>query len=290
VEVEGYPRQPNEDLDVDVNVISPGYFATMRTPLLDGRDFTDRDDRQAAPVAIINEAMAKRFWPGQNPIGRRFRAEGATRTVVGVTKTGKYRSLTEPTRCFLFTPYQQGIYDRNLSLCVRTTGDPSALANGVRQEIHKLDPGVETWATLPMTDYIQAAFLAQQIASGLLMLLGAVVLALATMGVYGVMAYVVSQRTHEFGIRLALGAQTGDVLRLVFRQGLMLGLLGIVLGLALSLAVTRLLATFLHGVSPFDAAIFVSVPLLLGLISLLACWLPARRAARVDPMTALRCE
>jgi ABC-type antimicrobial peptide transport system permease subunit len=210
--------------------------------------------------------------------------------VVGVSRTGKYRSLTEPARCFLYTPYQQGLYDRNLSLCVRTTGDPSAFANVVRQEIHKLDPGVETWATLPMSDYIQPAFLAQQVASSLLILLGMIALALATMGVYGVMAYVVSQRTHEFGIRVALGAQTRDVLGLVLRQGLRLGLLGIVLGLALSLGVTRLLAAFLHGVNPFDAVIFVSVPLLLGLITLLACYLPARRAARVDPMVALRCE
>jgi predicted permease len=290
VEVEGYSRQPTEDLDVDLSVISPGYFTTMRIPLLEGRDFADRDDRQAAPVAIINEAMAKRFWPGQNPIGRKFKAAGATRTVVGVTKTGKYRSLTESARCFLYTPYQQGLYDRNLSLCLRTAGDPSALANVVRQEIHRLDPGVETWATLPMTDYIQAAFLAQQIASSLLMLLGVIALALATMGVYGVMAYVVSQRTHEFGIRMALGARTSDVLWLVLRQGLILGSLGVALGLALAVAVTRLLANFLHGVSPFDAVIFVSVPLLLGLITLLACWLPARRAAKVAPMVALRCE
>jgi len=290
VEVEGYPRQPNEDLDVNVNVTSPGYFAAMRIPLLDGRDFTDRDDRQATPVAIINEAMAKRFWPGQNAIGRKFKAAGTTRTVVGVAKTGKYRSLNEPARCFLYTPYEQGLYVRNLSLCARVDGDPSAFASVVRREIQKLDPRVDTWATLPMTDYIQAAFLAQQIASSLLMLLGVVALMLAMMGVYGVMAYVVSQRTQEFGIRLALGARASDVLLLVLRQGLMLGLLGAGLGLALALAVTRLLANFLHGVSPFDTATFIAVPLLLGLITLLACWLPARQAAKVDPMTALRSE
>jgi predicted permease len=290
VNVEGYPRRPNEDLDVWRSFVSPRYFATLRIPLLDGREFTDQDDQKSPPVAIINEAMAKRFWPGQNPIGRKFKAGGASRTVVGVVKTGRYRSLTESPQGFFYTPYRQGISDLSLSLCVRTTGNPEALAVELVQEIHKLDPGVEPWGILPMTEYIQPAFLAQQIAASLLILLGVVALALAAMGVYGVMAYVVSQRTHEFGIRLALGARNRDVLRLVLRQGLMLASLGVGIGLALAVAVTRLLANFLYGVSPFDVVIFASVPLLLGLITLLACWLPARRAAKVDPMVALRYE
>jgi len=290
VEVEGYPRQPNEDLDVDLSVISPGYFKTMEIPLLDGRDFTDRDDAQATPVAIVNDAMAKRFWPGQNPIGRKFKAAGATRTVVGVAKTGKYHSLNETARCFLYTPCQQGLHDRNLSLCLRTAGDPSALANAVRQEIQKIDPRVEAWGMFPMTDYIQPAFLAQKIASSLLALLGLLALVLATMGVYGVMAYGVNQRTREFGIRAALGARTADVLLLVLRQGFVLGFVGVIVGLALTLAVTRLLANFLHGVSPFDLEIFIAVPLLLYLVTLFASWLPARRAARVNPIVALKEE
>jgi predicted lysophospholipase L1 biosynthesis ABC-type transport system permease subunit len=234
--------------------------------------------------------MAKRFWPGQSPIGHTFAAGGKTRTVVGVVKAGKYLSLNESPQGFLYTPYRQGISELSLNLCLRTAGNPEALAGVLLQEIHKLDPGVEPWGILPMADYIQPAFLAQQIATSLLILLGVVAVALAAMGVYGVMAYVVGQRTHEFGIRMALGARTRDVLLLVLRQGLVLGAFGLALGLALTVAVTRLLSNFLYGVSPFDAMIFASVSLLLGLITLLACFIPARRASRVDPMEALRCE
>ena len=290
INVEGYSRQPNEDLNVSHGIVSPRYFAAMRIPLLAGRDFTDQDDPKHQSVAIINETMAKRFWPGQSPIGRKFEEWGSPRTVVGVVKTGKYQLLNESPQGFFYTPYQQGGSDLSLSLCLRTTGNPGALAGALVQEIHKLDPGVEPLGILAMTDYIEPAFFVQQIAATLLILLGVVALALAGIGVYGVMAYVVSQRTHEFGIRIALGARTQDVLGLVLRQGLMLGALGVVLGLALAVAVTRLLASFLYGVSPFDAVTFASVPLLLGLITLLACWLPARRAAGADPMEALRCE
>jgi ABC-type antimicrobial peptide transport system permease subunit len=160
----------------------------------------------------------------------------------------------------------------------------------LQQEIHKLDPRVEIWVTLPMTDFIKAAYLAPVLASRLLSWLGMVALVLAAMGVYGVMAYVVSQRTQEFGIRMALGAGTGDVLRLIFREGLVLAAIGIAIGLTLALTVTRLLASFLYGVSPFDLATFIGVPVLLGLVTLLACWLPARRATKVDPIIALRAE
>ena len=290
VNVEGYSRQPNEDLNVSHGIVSPRYFAAMRIPLIEGRDFTDQDDQKHPSVAIINETMAKRFWPGQSPIGRKLAEWGQPRTVVGVVKTGKYSLLNESPQVFFYTPYQQGGSDLSLSLCLRTAGNPKALAGALVQEIHELDPGVEPLGILPMTDYIQPAFFAQQIAASLLVLLGSVALALAAMGVYGVMAYVVSQRTHEFGIRMALGARTPDVLRLVFRQGLMLAAFGVTVGLALAAGVTRLLANFLYGVNPFDAVIFTSVPLLLGLITLLACWFPARRAAKVDPMEALRCE
>jgi predicted permease len=290
VEVEGYPRQPNEDLNVSLSIVSPQYFAAMRIPLRDGREFTDRDDRNSPQVAIINEAMANHFWPGQNPIGRRFNSNGAFRTVVGIAKTGKYRSLTESATCFFYVPLRQWPYSTLASLCLRTTGNPAPMANVAREEIRRLDPGVAIWAALPMSDYIQAVYMAQEIASTLLTMVGIVVLALAAIGVYGVMAYVVGQRTHEFGIRIALGAQRKDVLHLVFKRGLILVALGVALGLAATLALTRLLASFLYGVSPFDARILASVPLLLGLITLLACWIPALRAARVQPMEALRCE
>jgi predicted permease len=290
VDVDGYERKPGEDTTFPYAILSPHYFTVMKIPLLAGRDFTEQDDDKAPRAAIINETMAKRFWPGQDPLGRKFKENGRSATVVGVAKDGKYRSLNEPPRCFFYLPYRQGVWDLNLGICVRTAGDPAMLAGALQREIHQLDPRVEIWATLPMTDYIEAAFVAPALASRLLSWLGVVALTLAAMGVYGVMAYVVSQRTQEFGVRMALGAGAPDVLRLVLKEGLVLASSGIAVGLALALIVTRLLASFLYGVSPFDLVTFVGVPVMLGIVTLLACWLPAHRATRVDPMTALRAE
>ena len=290
LEVEGYTRTPNEDLNVSFTHISPGYLATMRIPLRAGRDFNDRDDGSSAQVAIINEAMAKRFWPGQDPIGRRFVGSGARRTVVGVAKTGKYRSLSEPPTSFFYMPLRQWPYSILGGICVRTSGNPLSMGKIVRREMEQLDPQVSIWATLPMTEYVQPVFMTQQVASSLLTLLGVVALVLAAIGVYGVMAYAVGQRRHEFGIRMALGAQREDVLRLVLGRGLRLGGLGAIVGLALAVAVTRYLVNFLYGVSPFDALTLAGVPLLLGAITLLASWAPALRAARAQPMEALRHE
>ena len=290
VVVDGYLRQPGEDTTFPFSIVSPGYFKVMKIPLVAGRDFTDHDDEKAPGAAIVNETMAKRFWPGQDPIGRKFKDAWRMMTVVGVAKDGKYRSLNESPRCFFYVPYRQGVWDLNLGICVRTTGDPAMVAGTLQQEIHRLDPRVEVWASMTMTDYIKAAFLAPVLASRLLTWLGLVALALAAMGVYGVMAYVVGQRTQEFGVRMALGASTGHVLGLIFREGLTLAAAGIAIGLVLAVAVTRLMAGFLIGISPFDPGTFVVVPVMLGLVTLLACWLPAKRATRVNPIEALRTE
>lgn len=290
VSVEGHERKPGEDHTFPYAIVSPGYFETMRIPLLDGRDFSDHDDDTAPKVAVINETMARRFWPGQNPIGRKFKAAWRTLTVVGVAQNGKYRSLNEAPRCFFYTPYRQGVWDLNLGLCVRTVADPAALANALQREIHQLDPRVEIWSTIPMTDYIKAAYIAPVLASRLLVWLGLVALLLAAMGVYGVVAYVVSQRTQEFGIRMALGATPGNVLRLVIRHGMSVALIGMSIGLLGALAVTQLLQGFLHGISPFDPLTFAAVMAGLAFVSLLACWIPARRATRVNPVDALRAE
>jgi predicted permease len=290
VEVDGYLRQAGEDTTFPFSIVSPGYFKVMKIPLVAGRDFTDQDDDRAPGAAIINQTMATRFWPGQDPIGRKFKDAWRMMTVVGVAKNGKYRSLNESPRCFFYVPYRQGVWDLNLGVCVRTSGDPASLAGTLQQEIHKLDPRVEVWASLPMTDYIKAAFLAPVLASRLLSWLGIVALALAAMGVYGVMAYAVGQRSQEFGVRMALGAGPGDVLGLIFREGLILAVAGIAVGLILAVAASRLMAGFLIGISPFDPATFVGVPVLLGAVSLLACWLPARKATRVNPLEALRAQ
>ncbi len=289
-EVEGYLPPAGQDPTYEYAALSPRYFATMRIPLLAGRDFTEADDAQAPLVAIVNEAFAHRFWPGREAVGQRFHSAGRWRTVVGVVKTGRYETLHEEPRCFFYLPYRQRLPDLDLSLCVRTTGDPAALANALRQAVAAVDPRVDLYGTIPMTEATGYALLGQRLATDLLTVLGAVGLFLSAMGVYAVMAHAVGQRTQEFGVRLALGASPADILRLIGREGLRLAALGLLAGLGLTAVATRLLTRFIHGVGAFDPAIFLLVPALLLLTVLAASWLPARRAARADPLNALRAE
>ncbi len=290
VYVDGYIRPPGEDETYNYSIISGNYFDTMGIPLLAGRDFTEQDNADATHVGIINEELARRFWPNQDPIGRKFRSHGIWRTVVGVVPTGKYRLLNEKPLCFFYLPYRQGVRELNLNICVRTSGPPESFAASLRQAIREIDPDVDVHGIQPMTSYIQGALFVQHIASSMLAVLGLVSLILAAMGVYAVMAYSVSQRTQEFGIRMALGAKTHNVLYQVIRKGLILAGVGIVFGLALSVIVTRLLTSFLYGVSPFDLLTFAGVSLLLMAVIILACLRPALRAAGTNPMEALRYE
>lgn len=289
VDVEGYVRAPGEDPTYEYAVIAPRYFATLQIPLA-GRDFTNADDTAAPRVAIVNEHFARKFWPGQDAVGRRFRVAGEWRTVVAVAKAGKYNKLDEPAWPLFYLPYTQFVPDLDLSLCVRTRQDPAAATDLVRRTVRALDPGVDLWGSMPMTAHVQGAFFGQRLASTILLLLGAVASTLAAMGVFAVMAYSVSQRTQEFGVRLALGAAPAQVLRLVLGQGLQLAGLGVALGLLLTAGVTRLLTAFLHGVHPLDPLVLGCVSGLLALMASLACWLPAWRATRVDPIEALRAE
>lgn len=289
VRVDGYVRPDGEDTSYEYALISPRYFAVMSIPLLAGRDFTDADDA-STPVAIVNEHFAQRFWPGRQAVGRKFRSFGKEWTVAGVAKAGKYNRLDEAPRCFVYFPYQAGVRDLDLGVCVRTAGDPLGAAETVRLAIHALDPGVEPTRLLLLGEFTRNVLIPQRMASGLLLLLGTVALLLAAMGVYAVMAYAVSQRTQEFGVRIALGARPLDVLWQVLRRGLWLALAGTSAGILLSFGVTRLLRGFLYGVSPFDVLIFSAVPLVLLGVAVLACYLPARRATRVDPLEALRAE
>ena len=290
VDVEGYVRAPGENPTFEYAIISPRYFATLQIPLVAGRDFRETDDTAAPTVAIVNEHFARKFWPGQDPVGRQFRAAGKLRTIVGVAKAGKYNRLNEPAWPFFYLPYTQFVPDLDLSLCVRARSESAAMAATVRRTIRELDPGVDVWGAIPMTGHIQGTLFGQSVASTLLLFLGAVALALAAMGVYAVMAYTVSQRTQEFGVRMALGARPGQVLRLVLAHGLRLAALGVAGGLLLASAVTRLLTGFLYGAHPFDPVVFTAVSVLLAGIALLACWLPAWRATRVNPVEALRAE
>jgi predicted permease len=288
VAVDGYQRPPGEDRVYNFAIVSPGYFSTLRIPIVAGRGFADSDSAGAPRVAIVNEAFARRFWPGRDSVGRQFRTGGAVRTVVGVAKSGKYNQLNEAPLCFFYLPYLQGVPDLDLSLCVRTRADPSAFAGPLGKAVHEVDPGVELSQTMPLSVFSGMVLMPQRMASSLLLLLGVVALVLAAMGVYAVLAYTVSQRMQEFGVRIALGATARDILALVIGRGLLLAAAGVAAGLVCALAVTRLMSGFLYGVSPFDPATFVGVPALLGLVALLACYAPARSATKVDPIVALR--
>jgi predicted lysophospholipase L1 biosynthesis ABC-type transport system permease subunit len=239
---------------------------------------------------VVNAAFGKRFWPGEDPVGHRFRTGGRWRRIVGVTRTGLYNRLDEGQWPFYYLPSEQGVPDLDLSLAVRTKGDPAALAQAVRSAVRALDPAVDVLRVVPLRSHVEGVFFPQRMASTLLVMLGAVALLLAGMGVYGVMAYSVARRTQEFGVRMALGAGARDILWAVLRRGLSLAATGAFVGLVLALFLGRLVAGFLYGVSPFDLATYVSVALFLFGVTLLACGLPAWRATRVDPVVALRAE
>ncbi|MBA4137132.1 MAG: permease [Opitutus sp.] len=290
VTVEGHTWKPGEDRTIEVAIVSARYFSALRIPIVGGREFDDGDDVRSPAVAIVNRRFAEKFWPGQDPLGRRFRAGGAWRTIVGVVPTGKYNRVDEAPRPFFFLPDQQGVPDLDLGIVVRTRGEPEALARPLREIVRAQDPAVDVLQTVTLANHAGLALFPQVAATKLLTVLGAGALLLAMIGVYAVMAHAVGQRTREFGVRLALGATRGDVLRLVLGQGLWLALGGIVLGLVTAMGASRLLAGFLFGASPFDPLILLGVPALLAATAMVASWLPAWRASRVDPMEALRAE
>jgi predicted permease len=291
VQVSGYVPRRGEDMKIYRNPIAPGYFGLMRIPLVEGRDFTGRDDVRAPPVAIINQTFAQRFFPGQMPLGRKMHAWGLDWTVVGIVKDIKYQSLRESPQPYFYLPLEQ-FYQPTLGLAlhVRTAGPPENLLPTLHRELRSLDPGVTLFEILKLSDYIGAAWFAQKIAATLLSVLSALSLLLAALGLFSVMAYTVSQRTHEIGIRMALGAQTSDVLHSVLDQSLRVVFAGIVIGLALSFALMPLVASQLLGVSAMDPLTFIAVVLLLIATSVIACWLPAWRATHVDPLVTLRTE
>lgn len=289
VQIPGYQPAPGESMASGISLISPGYFETLRIPWVEGRDFTNEDDAQAPRVAIINETFAKKYFAGRSPIGRSLRVRGNEVRVIGVSAAGKYRTLSEPAAAYIYLPAWQSDV-RNLTLAVRTDGNPRALASSIVRLSQSLDSNSTPHAAMTYEDFVGAAFTIPRVAAILLSVLGILALILAGLGIYAVMAQNVSQRTREFGVRLALGARPQDVRRMIVHQGMRLTALGLLLGLLGAAAASRLLASLLVGVSLVDLITWVSVPLLLLAATLAASWLPARRAAHVDPMTSLRSE
>jgi macrolide transport system ATP-binding/permease protein len=277
------------------NVVAPKYFVTMRTPLVLGRDFTERDDEDTPRVAIVNQEFARRLYGNdQTALGKRFRhgADGPPIEIVGVAKDGRYQNIYESPRPYFFLPKDREGYQYRMMLLVSTAdgAEPKSVVAGIRREIAQLDSRVPVFGVQIGEQNLANAYWEARLAAGLGTAFGVLVLILATMGLYSLMTYSVSRRTREIGIRIALGAQGRDVLKLVIRQGLILVIAGMAVGLAGSLALTRILSSLLYGISASDPLTFVGVGALLSLVALLACWIPARRATRVDPMIALRHE
>ena len=298
-DIEGFVKReggPIENVDFYQSV-SKDYFATMGIRLMDGRLFDDRDAQGGPPVVIINKSMAMTFWPNQNPIGRRVRPSGARDapwvTVVGVVDDVKNAGLDRPAGTELYLPYRQaealGVSDMYVLMRAQT-GNPRSWAGAVREQLNELDPTLPLADVRMMDDVLERAQARPRFLTLLLTLFSVVALAIATVGIYGVVSYSVARRTKEFGLRMVLGAQGGDVLGLVMKQGAGMVLVGLAAGLVTAFALTRLMASLLFGVAPTDLATFASVTAVLAAVALAACYVPARRATRVDPMQTLRYE
>jgi predicted permease len=289
VQPAGYVPRLRESMEVDRGLVGPGYLATLRTPLLAGREFTLADDAKSESVAIVNKALVDRYWPGQNAIGKRIKIAGGWCTVVGVAANGKYRRMVYEQAPLVLVPMLQRNSGQQI-VHVRTNGDPLALASAVERAIHDLNADLPVYNTTTMRESMMIGNVFERIAVAFAGTFGLLALLLSAVGIYGVVAYSTKQRTHEIGIRMALGAAQSDVFREVLGQGLRLALIGLGIGLAVSVAFTRLLRGMLFGVGANDWLTFAVVPLVLLLVTMCACYLPARRAAMVEPMRALRTE
>jgi predicted permease len=293
--VEGHPLEPGKQPPtVMYNQVTPSYLETLRIPLQMGRGFTDADNEKAPGVALINQAMAAKFWPNENPLGKRFSIKGEKGPfleVVGVVQTGKYKNVIEQPEPFFYVPASQD-YMSFRTIHVRTSVPPETLQREVEAQVRELNRGMAISQMQTMTQALQGinGFFFFRFGAQLTGTMGFLGLVLAVVGVYSVVSYAAAQRTHEIGIRMALGAEPRDILKMVLRQSIVVVAIGLGLGLAASFAGTRAIANLIVGVRPTDPLTFLTVVVLLTAIALLACWIPARRATRVDPLTALRYE
>jgi predicted permease len=286
---EGYVPRPHESVEVDRGVVGSDYLATLRTPLIAGRDFTDQDTDATQPVVIVNQALVNRYWPGQNALGKRIFDGFRWRVVVGVATNGKYRRMIyDPTPLVLMPLAQR--YQSEVIVHVRATGDTQVLASSIEQTLHGLNANVPLFNVTTLKANMRMGNVFERIIVTLAGSFGILALLLAAIGIYGVVAYTTRQRTHEIGIRIALGASKTAIFRQVVRHGLRLTLIGLTVGIAASMFLTRFLRSMLYGVGATDLLTFATVAVVLCVVAFAACYLPARRAASVDPMQALRTE
>jgi putative ABC transport system permease protein len=285
------PAPPGAVPEGNYTIVSAGYFEALKLRLRAGRLFNAQDNAQAPPVALVSEALVRRYFTGENPVGQRLQLDGEDkpREIVGVVGDVRRAALETEAQPEYYLPYEQAA-ERRMNLVVRTSGDPAALTATVRGAVKELDKDQLIWQTRTLDELRSASVASRRFNMMLLGLFAVVALLLAVLGIYGVMAYSVTRRTHEIGIRIALGAQARDVLKLIIGQGMTLAVIGVALGLLGALAVTRTMASLLYGVSATDPAIFAGLALLLAFVALVACYVPARRATKVDPMVALRYE
>jgi len=297
-QIEGRPVARKDEPSADMFVIEPNYFRTMGIPVIRGRDFEDRDEHSSTPVIIVTETFARQFFPGEDPVGKRIRPGISTwdgdedtkmREIVGVVADIRNRALNAEPKPAYYMPQSQLPFTQ-LTAVVKSTSDPRSLISSVTREVRAMDAELPVFSVKTMDEYIASSVAGPRFNTTLLSIFAAVALVLTIIGLYGVMSYSVAQRTNEIGIRMALGAQTHDVLSLIVKDGLKLVFMGLVVGISGALILTRLLSTLLFGVTTRDPATFVAIAALLSIVAMLACYVPAWRATRVDPLEALRCE
>lgn len=288
---DGYVPAKGESLNVNQSMVAPGYFDTVRLPLLEGRDFTERDGPGAARVMIVNQTFARKYFNGANPVGRQVQMGNNTITVIGLARDSKYFTPAEPALPFIYLPFRRFYSGTSeLHFFIRTKGQPTQAISTLRRAVADTDPNAAGFHAVPLAEYTQVALFSQKLAASLMGALGMMCLLLAGLGLYSVMSYAVSQRSQEIGIRMAMGARAGDVIAMIVRDGMRLAGIGIAGGVALALLGVRVagVSTMLIRVNAADPKTFAGAMLFLALITLIATWLPARRATRIDPMTALR--